>query len=90
MKFRAKFSRFVLAERPLAWDFAKFCAKCYGRTHASYIGAIGAVGVFVNLILVGLLKIVFVRQVFLVVFFIAPATGARRAMQMLRRRPGVH
>ena len=43
-----------------------------------------------NLILVGLLKIVFVRQVFLVVFFIAPATGARRAMQMLRRRPGVH
>ena len=27
-------SRFVLTERPLAWDFAKFRAKCYGRTHA--------------------------------------------------------
>ena len=24
--------RFVLTERPLAWDFAKFRAKCYGRT----------------------------------------------------------
>ena len=29
-------SRFVLTERPLAWDFAKFRAKCYGRTHAWY------------------------------------------------------
>ena len=25
-------SRFVLTERPLAWDFAKFRPKCYGRT----------------------------------------------------------
>ena len=25
-------SRFVLTERPLAWNFAKVRAKCYGRT----------------------------------------------------------
>ena len=35
-KFREKFSRFVLTERPLPWDFAKFRAKCYGRTHAKF------------------------------------------------------
>ena len=65
----------------------------------SYIGAVGAVGVFVNLILVGLLKIVFVRQVFLVVFFIATRHGrqacnanveaqARRALEKIEAHLG--
>ena len=63
------------------------------------VSYIGAVGVFVNLILVGLLKIVFVRQVFLVVFFIAPRHGrqacnanveaqARRALEKIEAHLG--